>query len=175
MTPADLYRTCRASAWRVEALQHYEVPGDEDRQRAFHAGKPLPPPRPELQDDMRLVTSLRRAGRHIGRVHVVDRPLSPYVRYELAVYTENVAAGEDVRIADRSLHPELGAVSGDFAVFDAGTPGAAVVLFDYTPSGLVVGYRIHTDPETIEKCRERLELALSLSVPLGEFTAAIAT
>ena len=41
-----------------------------------------------------------------------DRPLSAYVRYELAVYAENVAAGEEVRIADRSAHPELGESTG---------------------------------------------------------------
>ena len=107
MTPADLYRTCRVSARRLETLQHYDVTGDEERQRAFLAGQPLPPPRQGKLDDLALIADLRQAGRYVGRVHVVDRPLSPYVRYELAVYAENVAAGEDVRIADRSLHPEL--------------------------------------------------------------------
>src|SRR5207245_5369176 len=46
-----------------------------------------------------------KSGRHVGRVHVVDQPLSPYVRYELAVYAENVSAGEDVRIADSLCTP----------------------------------------------------------------------
>jgi hypothetical protein len=36
MTPGDLYRTCRVSAYRIETLQHYVVPDDEERQRAFH-------------------------------------------------------------------------------------------------------------------------------------------
>ena len=54
-------------------------------------------------------------------MHVVDRPLSDYIRYELAVYAENVAAGEDVRIADRSLHPELGGLGRTSSIFDAGT------------------------------------------------------
>ena len=45
-TPADLYRTCRVSARRLETLQDYDVSGDEERLRAFLAGEPLPPPRP---------------------------------------------------------------------------------------------------------------------------------
>ena len=174
MTPKDLYTICRFSAWRLEVQQHYEVPGDEDRQRAFHAGEPLPPPREELLDDLRLITDLTRRGRRIGRVHVVDRPLSPYVRYELAVYAENAAAGEEVRIADRSSHPELAEVNEDFAIFDAETSEAAVILFDYDSGGLVHGYRVADDVETVERCRGLLGLVHGCSVTLAEFVAAAA-
>lgn len=176
MTPADLYRDCALSAWRVEALQHYTVPGDEGRQRAFREGKPLPPPGPGKQDDLELIARLRHAGRTVGRIHVIERPLSDYVRYELAVYAENAAAGEEVRIADRSLYPELGEVTTDFVIFDAEAySDAMVILFDYDDAGLVRGYRITADPETVEECRERLDLAYGNSVPLDEFTAATAT
>ena len=173
MTPKDLYRISSVSACRLETLQHYTVPGDEERQRAFHAGEPLHPPREELLDDLRLITEIRRTGRRIGRVHVVDRPLSDYVRYELAVYQENISAGEDVRIADRSRHPELDGLTQDFAIFDAETGRGTVVLFDYDAEGLIRGYRVATDHETVERCSEQYNLALSRSVPLSEFMAAI--
>jgi hypothetical protein len=84
MTPADLYRTCSASAWRIEVLQHYTGTADEERQRAFHAGEPLPPPGAGKLASLALISRLRHAGREVGRVHVVSRPLSAYVRYELA-------------------------------------------------------------------------------------------
>ena len=174
MTPKDLYRTCCVSAWRLETLQHYTVPDDAERQRAFHAGEPLPSPQDWLLDDLRLVTELQGAGRHVGRVHVVDRPLAPYIRYELAVYAENVAAGEDVRIADRSVHPELNGLRDDFVIFDAETSHSAVVLFDYDGTGLVRGYQITTDPENMQRCQDQLALALRWSVPAGEFTATAA-
>lgn len=174
MTPADLYRTCSTSAWRLESLQHYTVPGDEGRQQAFHAGKPLPPPRQGKRDDLALIAAIRASGRQIGRVHVVDQPLSGYLRYELAVYAENTAAGEEIRIADRSTRPELSTVTEDFVIFDAETPAAAVILFDYDADGLVHGYRIADDPDTVNRCREQLELARAGSVPLAEFTAATA-
>jgi hypothetical protein len=175
MTPADLYRDCRVSAWRVEALQHYTVPGDDERQRAFHAGEPLPPPRQGKQDDLALIAKLHRAGRQVGRVHVVDWPLSDYVHYELAVYAENAAAGEEIRIADRSQHPDLAAVTLDFVIFDTGTPQVAVVLFEYDDAGLVRGYQVASDLETVEQCERQLELALARSVRLETFTAATAT
>jgi hypothetical protein len=172
MTPADLYRTCRASAWRLETLQHYAVPADEERQRAFHAREPLPPPGPGKLDTLAVVSGLRQVGRRVGRVHVVDRPLSAYVRYELAVYAENAEAGEDIRIADRTLHPELESLAQDFAIFDEEMPDATVVLFDYDDAGLIRGYRLADDAETVDRCRRQRELAVSRSVPLAEFTAA---
>jgi hypothetical protein len=172
MTPADLYRTCSASAWRLEVLQHYTGTADEERQRAFHAGEPLPPPGPGKLSSMALISRLRQAGRQVGRVHVVSRPLSAYVRYELAAYAENVAAGEDIRIAEKSLYPELGSITQDFAIFDEETPQAAVVFFDYDGAGLIRGYRVTDDAETVERCRRQRELAFARSVPLADFTAA---
>lgn len=168
-TPADLYRTCRASARRLETLQHYDIPpSDEERRRAFDTGQPLPPPGPGKLADLALIAELRRHGRYIGRVHVVDHPLSPYIRYELAVYAENLAAGEDVLIADRSLHPELEGLTTDFTIFDSGT----VILFDYDAGGHVRGYRIADDRETITRCLEQYALAATRAVPLAEFAAA---
>jgi hypothetical protein len=172
LTPVDLYRTARACAWRVEVFQHYDVPGDEERQRAFVAGQPLPPPRQSKRDDLELIAGLTRRGLEMGRVHVVDRPLSPYVRYELAVYAENVTAGEDVRIADRSAHPELAALARDFVIVDPGSKHPGAILFDITPDGRVAGYRVDCSRKTVVACREELALALACAVPLGEFVAA---
>jgi hypothetical protein len=171
MTPADLYRTCRVSAHRLETLQTYTVPDDIDRLEAFHAGRPLPPPRQSKVEDMQLIKDLRKAARQVGRVHVVDQPLSDYVRYELAVYAENVAAGEDVRIADRSRHEQLSTLTQDFAIFDAETDQAAVILFDYSIDGRLLGYEHTTHRETIAHCWQQYHQALRLSQPVDTFTA----
>jgi hypothetical protein len=169
MTPGDLYRACRVSAYRLETLQHYVVPDDEERQRAFHAGAPLPPPRSSKLNDLRLIADLRRGGRQIGRIHLVDRPLSDYVRYELAVYGENVSAGEDVRIADRAAHAHLAELDTDFAIFDGETDSPNLILFDYAPDGRLRGYTHSTDPGLIRRCQRQYLLALGSSVPLEEF------
>ena len=172
MRPGDLYRSCKVSAYRLETLQHYTVPGDEDRQRAFQAGRPLPPPRPEKQETIDLVSSLVAAGRQIGRVHVVTWPLSDYVRYEFSVYAENVAAGEDVRIADAGEHPELADLVMDFAIFDAETSSPSLITFDYSAGGALAGYEHETDPAMIDRCWVQYQLARERSVSLREFLAA---
>jgi hypothetical protein len=172
MTPGDLYRTCKVSANRLETLQHYDVPGDEERQRAFHATGVLPPPRAGKREDLNLISEIRRSGRDVGRVHVVDWPLSDYVRYELAVYAENAAAGEDIRIADLGMHPELDGFTTDFAIFDVESDDPSVIIFDYSDSGLIRGYRHSQDPTEIAVYREQYELADRHSIPLHEYLAA---
>jgi hypothetical protein len=169
-TPTNLYHTCRVSARRLETLQDYDVSGDQERMRAFLAGEALPPPGHGKAGDLALIADLRRRGRYLGRVHVVDWPLTDYVRYELAVYAENVAAGEDVLIADRSAHPELEGLAQDFAIFDSET----AILFDYDDDGRVSGYRVVDDRETVERCVAEYGLAAARAVSLAEFMAATA-
>jgi hypothetical protein len=170
MTPGDLYRTCRISAYRLETLQHYEVPNDAERQAAFHAGRLLPPPRRQKVEDLQLISELRAAGRDVGRVHLVTKPLSDYVRYELAVYGENVAAGEEVRIADKAA-TELAGVDGDFAIFDGGTPHASVILFNYDGAGKLLGYDHVAEPQVVHDCWVTYRLARRLAEPLDTFLA----
>lgn len=170
MTPAELFETFRESAFRLETLQYYVLAEDEPRRRAFREGRPLPP-RPGKADSMRLVRNAVAAGRHVHRVHVVDLPLSEYIRYELAVYPENVAAGEDVRITRRSDHPGLEDLDTDFWLFDAGTDNPAVVWFRYTPGGQILARDYSADACEVRRARDQRDLALSCSLPLAEFMA----
>jgi Family of unknown function (DUF6879) len=170
MTPAELFGTFRESAFRLETLQYYVLAEDEPRRRAFREGRPLPP-RPGKTDSMRLVRDAVARGRRVRRVHVVDLPLSDYIRYELAVYPENVAAGEDVRIARRAAHPGLGKLDTDFWLFDAGTDHAAVVWFRYTPGGDLITREYSDDPGDVGLARDQQDLALAHSVPITEFMA----
>jgi hypothetical protein len=170
MTPVERYLTCRRSAHRLETLQHYDVPDDEERQRAFHAGDSLPSPRPAKIQDLKVIASLCAAGRDIERTHIVDRPLSDYICYELAAYAENATAGEGVWISERDGDPGLAELTQDFVIFDAGTPDAAVVFFDYDVDGRVHRYWESTNPEVTASCWQQYQLARSVAVPLEEFT-----
>jgi len=169
MTPGDLYRTCRVSAHRLETLQHYEVANDVERQQAFHAGHPLPPPRQQKRDDLKLISELRKAGREIGRVHLVVKPLSEYVRYELAVYAENVAAGEKILIADKTADERLTQMNQDFAVFDGGTPEASLILFRYDATGRLDTYEHVSDRTIVKSYWTQYQRAAKLAVPLETF------
>lgn len=171
MTPVDLYRNIKVSVHRLESQRHYTVPNDDERQQAFRAGEPLPPMRASKHEDMVLVSELRAAGKIVERVHVVDLPLSPYTQYELAVYPENVAAGEDVYIADRAAAAGLAEIHTDFVVFDPETAGASVLLFDIDEHGAVNGYRHLDDAQTVARCWAQYQLARRHAEPVAAFAA----
>jgi hypothetical protein len=173
MTPGDLYRNCKVSAHRLETLQHYTVPGDEPRQHAFHTTGALPPPGPGKQEDLDLIASLRQAGRRVERVHIVTQPITDYLRYELAVYHENAAAGETIRLAD-GTRPGLADLTTDFAIFDPETDEPHVILFDYDRGGQVRGYQHSQAPTTVTRCWDAYRLALRHSVALTDFAAGLA-
>jgi hypothetical protein len=170
MTLAELWETFGASAFRLEALQYYVLGEDEPRRQAFREGRPLPP-RPGKTESLRMITGAVSAGKRVHRVHVVDLPLSDYIRYELAVYPENIAAGEDVRIAPRSAHPGLRDLTTDFWLFDAEGARPAVVWFRYTPDGQVISRDFSDDPRDTGRAREQRDLALGWSLSLSEFLA----
>lgn len=105
MTPdelEELYRTFRHSAWRLEARDVYAVPGDDEDFDAFLAGKPVPPRTVDNSSWLKNIHAATAAGRFFGRVRLVGHPITDYTRFEFASYPENIAAGEDVRILDRS-------------------------------------------------------------------------
>jgi hypothetical protein len=170
MTLAELWETFRASAFRLEALQYYVLGEDEPRRQAFREGRPLPP-RPGKTESLRMISGAVASGKRVHRVHVVDLPLSDYIHYELAVYPENIAAGEDVRIALRSAHPGLRDLTTDFWLFDAEGTRPAVVWFRYTPDGRVISRDFSDDPRDTGRAREQRDLALGWSLSLSEFLA----
>ncbi len=168
MTLTELFQTFRQSAFRLETLQYYVLAEDERRRQAFREGRPLPP-RPGKTESMRMVRESVAAGKQVQRVHVVDLPLSDYIRYELAVYPENVEAGEDVRIACRTAHPGLRDLHSDFWLFDSETNNPAVVWFRYTPEGAILGRDYSDDSSDVQRAREQRDLAFAHSLPLSEF------
>lgn len=165
----DAHRTFTNEVVRLETLQHYEVPGDEERQRAFHEGRPLPP-RPEKTTSTQIIRDAVVSGRRISRIHVVDLPLSNYVRYEIDAYAENAAAGECVLIADRSADPGLGALREDFVLIDADTDHAAVIWYRYTSEGTLTGWEQGSRTD-VAACRAAINLVRRFAVPLSEFLA----
>jgi hypothetical protein len=157
---------------RLETLQHYDVPGDEDRQRAFAEGRPLPV-RPGKQATLDGIQRATTAGRRYTRVHVIDLPPSPYVRYEMAAYAENAAAGERVLLVNRAADPGLDRLRTDFNLFDGRSARPIAVFYRYTSTGRLVGWELSDDPSVIAECRMQVDLAIRLAIPLGEFIAGL--
>lgn len=166
-----LFQSARRSAFRLETLQYYAVADEADaaRRREFAAGRQLPA-RASKSESMRLVREAVASGTRVHRVHVVDLPPSDYIRYELAVYPENIAAGEQVRLVDRAAHPGLADLATDFWLFD----DSAVVWLRHSAEGDLVGCDLGEDPADVRHCRDQRDLALEHSLSLDEFTSAIA-
>ncbi|MBA9002645.1 DUF6879 family protein [Thermomonospora cellulosilytica] len=160
----NFFDSYRRDAFRLETLPSYDVAGERDEYNAFHATGELfiPPDDPWLTR----VRRFRESGRWIGRVHIVTRPLSDYLRYEFAVYRHTVDAGEDVRILDVTDRPDPGLPDQDFWLFDE----AAVVRMDYDAQGRQLGRELLEDVDVAPYVAWK-HLALELSVPFREYEA----
>jgi hypothetical protein len=163
----QLFATC-GSAFRLETLPQYQTASDE-RFHAFREGRPLPERSVATDPWLAQLAGATAAGHSWQRVHVVTQPLSEYLRYELLTGLENVAAGEDVRIADRDVFPELATLTRDFWLFDADAEGATALLLRYDHAGEYLGAEISTDPDVLNRCWRQRALALSRSIPLAAY------
>jgi hypothetical protein len=133
---SKLWDSVARDAFRLETLQAYRVAGEEDRIQAWREGRPWPEGPTAWQ---RRLIEMRERGVQVRRVHVVDEPLSEYVRWEIASYQRNAAYGEDIRIllSTQAAAPHL--PDQDFWVFDDDT----VVLMHYDDEGRLTGRELY--------------------------------
>ncbi len=172
MSGADLfslYRRATQSVFRLEARQRYAVPAESAQLRAFSEGRPLPPDE-AVARSMEVIRDATSAGTRIYRVHVIDLPLTAYLRYEMAAYAENIQVGEEVSIAVRSWHPDLARLTDDFVLFDADTARSSMVLMRYDEEGRIASRDYSENPADIARARHDRDLAMAHALPLSEFT-----
>jgi hypothetical protein len=162
-----LYSQATREAFRLETRQVYAVPAESAQFRAFTEGRPLPAD-PHVNRSMQVISTAASSGVLIRRVHVVDLPLTSYLRYEMAAYAENIDAGEDVRIAVRSWHPDLAAPTEDFVLFDPGSDRQVMVWMRYDDQGRLTGRDFGTGSDLALAVWQR-DMTLAHSVPLSEF------
>ena len=156
------FRDFKSEAWRLETLAAYNVPQEAEEIRAFLAGERIDPHTHsnEYTEDLKRV---RREGKSKGRVHVVTRPLSTYLRYEFMYYRPHAWAGEDIRIMDVTDRPNPLSGVQDFWMFDK----AEVVLMHYEPDGTQTGREAYEGDAT--PFVEYQRIALAESVPFEEY------
>lgn len=163
-----------ASAFRLEARQRYAIDETDEDYLAWQAGRPRPERSVRTSPWLaRVATSTVSQSKRWSRVHVVDHPLSQYVRYELVAYQENAAAGEQIRIADRAAHPDLATLDVDYWLFDDATDHPHAVIIDYDIEGNVTGFQPADDPPTLDQFRAWRDLALKHSADLNTYLAAL--
>jgi hypothetical protein len=173
MSDVDLlgmYSRAAQEAFRLEAQQRYAAPAEDAQFRAFTEGRPLPSD-PRVNRSMQVIRTAVASGCRIRRVHVVDLPLTAYLRYEMAAYRENIDAGEEVSIAVRSWHPDLAAMTEDFVLFDPGSEHQAMVWMRYDGQGQLTDRVYSDDPADLALAARHREVALAHAVSLREFAS----
>ena len=86
----------RSSAWRWEAQAVHREPIAQEALRTFLAGQA--PDLSYMDDWLAGVLTATDAGRTFARVRLLTKPLTDYLRFELAATPRNVAAGESIRV-----------------------------------------------------------------------------
>jgi hypothetical protein len=162
-------RLFRRSAWRLETLDLYDSPQTRERMARFAAGEPIDP-RPR-EHWLAMLRDGRSAGRTVGRVHVVG-PLNDYLRYEIACYKQNAAAGEDIRLMPRDRGAALGLPEFDFWLLDSESDDeASVAVMKYGERGVLICAEFVTDPRFVAQCRRWRDIATSNAIPLSKYQA----
>jgi hypothetical protein len=159
---ANLVDRSERSAFRLETLSQYLVPQEYDEFDQWRSGRPLALPTPETSPWLARIQSSTAHGYRWYRVHVLDRPLSDYVRYELWGYRANQAAGEQIYLAERDDHPSLARLREDFWLID----DAVAVRMIYDGEGRFLRPERADDAEPYRVMRD---LALRHAVPLDEY------
>jgi hypothetical protein len=157
--------------FRLENLQSYAVSEEDARLKAFRDGTARPERSVRTEPWLARIAVTTVAGKSWERVHVVDHPLSEYLRYELVGYVESQAAGERISITERTADDSLARLGEDFWLFDADSPTAYAVLMHYDEAGHFVGFDHTTEPAVLERCRSERELVRRHAVDLNSYLA----
>lgn len=161
-----LFTDFRSSATRIETLDVYTVPEERDNYDLYRSGAPLPPDRNE--EWARNIRECVAAGKYMGRVHIIDHVLTPYLQFEIDwYYAVNGAAGEDIRFIFREDVPDL--FYTDTWLFD----DEIVVDLSYNHSGELLYVNRNDDPERREQARTAWREFHARSFPMAELLAAI--
>jgi hypothetical protein len=153
-------------AFRLETLDAYYVASDGGDVARYLRGEREPDPARKEPWLARLRTE-RAEGKQRQRVHVVQGPLSGYLRYECEWgYVPNVAAGEDVRILDLSERPLPAGltIDHDFWLID----GQHVIRMHYADDGRFLGAELLAAGE-LPRYRAARDAALAAAEPFTDY------
>jgi hypothetical protein len=151
--------------FRLETLDHYAVDSDGDDFRRYLNGEPGPdldrkgPWMEHIRDEV-------ARGLHTYRVHVVDGPLTDYLRFEFEWgYAYNSAAGEHIRILDLSEQPRPdGLIDEDFWLIDE----EQAIRMHYDSAGRYLGAAV-APSSLAPRYRTARDTAWSVAVPFTDY------
>lgn len=166
---SDPFDTFSRSAFRLETRQRYEVEGERELRRAVAEGRPLPVT-DEFREWFAWEGECRSTGRRVYRCHLVDEPLTEYLRYQLAAYELQAVQGEEIWITPRRAAPELAALHEDFWAFDLDESGAVALRMDYDDEDRFLAEVRVDDADMLDRYRTQRDAAMAHALRLEEFT-----
>ena len=151
------------SAFRLEALDHYEVGSDGNDFARFKAGE-AEPDWERKNKWLNVLRAEKEAGILEHRVRVLRTPLNDYIRFECEwSYVPNTQAGEEIHIlnlTERELPREV--VDHDFWLIDDKYP----IRMHYSEAGEFIGAEPADDLELYRRARDT---ALAVSEPFKQW------
>ncbi|MER6214813.1 DUF6879 family protein [Streptomyces sp. NPDC001674] len=164
-TLAELFDTFQREAFRLETLDDYSKSGNADAYQAFLAGSPQPADyNEEWVSELRAHT---RNGKRIYRVHILCRPLTPYLRFELGWgYQKNATGGEEFFILDVTEQPNPLEGVPDFWQMD----GSTSAVMNYSDDGAFLGADV-LPSDRAEEFRAYRDTAMAHAQPFSEWWA----
>ncbi len=164
-TLGELFDTFEWEAFRLETLDDYSRSGNVEAYQSFLASEQQPGDyNASWVAELRSHTS---KGKRIYRVHILSRPLTPYLRFELGWgYRKNMSGGEDFFIVDTTERPNPLDGVPDFWLFDSET--AAVMNYD--EAGAFLGVEVVEGERGREFAAYR-QTALAAAEPFADWWA----
>ncbi|MFG2113230.1 DUF6879 family protein [Streptomyces sp. NPDC048718] len=165
-TLGDWFEDFSREAFRLETLDDYSKSGSVDAYHAFLAGEPQPESF-VTSGWVKTVGDAVRSGRRMYRVHILTRPLSDYLRFELSWgYRRNMTAGEEFFILDTTTQENPIPSAPDFWLFDERTVGS----MSYDGQGKYLGTEF-LEEDQLARFLEYRDAAMAQAVPFPEWWA----
>ncbi len=164
-TLGDLFDSFEREAFRLETLDDYSQSGNVEAFQAFQAGEPQPEGyNAGWIEELRSHTE---KGKRVYRVHILSRPLTDYLRFELGWgYRKNMTGGEEFFILDTTEKPNPLENVPDFWFFDS----TSVAVMNYDENGKYLGSEV-LPPERAAEFTQYRDAALAQAEPFNKWWA----
>lgn len=153
----DYFNNFQKYAFRLELLQKYTV--EEEKEILDHFLKTGKLKKKEMGEWYKIITNAIDRGAIMERVHVIKKPLTDYIRFEMESYKLTTKNGEKVFLLSQEEFDKIKSpINSDFWLFD----DKIVLKMSYNEEGRFLGFK-----EVKKNLEEFIELKKKLLM-LGE-------
>ena len=162
------WKELKREFFKCETLQVYNEESERELLNLFHSGQHDQLQqllRADVEDPDSIWNDAQTRGLSFLRVHVYQRPLSEYLRFEIEAYKIQAETCEDIRMVhlDRLQKGGLNNVR-DFMLFD----GGKALIPEFSENNTLIGAVLSDEHKVLEPLLQQREILLRIGVPLHE-------